>query len=45
MAHQIVVGYSLDSSKFVEINNDNSPSHSGAGSNSFLGPDVFSHLD
>jgi hypothetical protein len=43
MAHQIVVGYSLESSEFVEINNDISSIYSGAGSNSSLGLSESSH--
>jgi hypothetical protein len=43
MAHQIVLGYSSDSSKFVEVDDDISPSHSSIGNNNSLGPIVSSH--
>jgi hypothetical protein len=42
MVHQIVLGYSLDSSKYVEVDDVISPSQRGADSNSFLVPIVSS---
>jgi hypothetical protein len=45
MAHQVVIGYALDSSEFVEVEEDNSPNHSGAGSSSFVDHSVSSHSD
>jgi hypothetical protein len=42
MAHQIVISYTSDSSEFVEVHDDNSPSQSGEGNNSLC---VSSHSD
>jgi hypothetical protein len=42
MAHQIVIGYASDSSEFVKVHDDNSPSQSGEGNNSLS---VSSHSD
>jgi hypothetical protein len=38
MAHQVVLGYSSESSEYVDVEGDISPTFSGAGSNSSLSP-------
>jgi hypothetical protein len=44
MAHQVVYGYAFDSSEFVEVEEDNSPNHSGSGSSSSVDPRVASSI-
>ena len=42
MAHRTILGYSFDSLEYVEVDDVNSPSHNGVGSNSTQVPSLSS---
>jgi hypothetical protein len=42
MVHQVVLGYTSESSEYVDVEGNISPTRSGARSNIFLGPSISS---